>query len=110
MWKRLAGASALVALLVPDGPYKWAALSIVAVALGIGLSRMPREVWTTHKLLIVALGCSIAAIWTSVLLPVSPGVTTWTVGLTGLVFVGVVVFSTVRLIRRNRKATDHHHH
>ncbi len=104
-WTRLAGAFALVALIVPNETYRWVALSIAGVAVVIAATRVPRHAWATHKLLFTALGCVIAAIWVAALLPLSAGVTTWTVGVTGAVFVGVVLFSAVRLIRRRRDGT-----
>ena len=104
-WSRLAGACALVALIVPDGAYRWGALSIAGVALVLAATRVPRHAWAAHKLLFAALGCVIAAIWAAELLPLSTGATAWTAGVTGAAFVGVVVFSAVRLIRRLRGGT-----
>lgn len=101
-WSRLAIPFAIVALIVPDGAYRWAALSFAGVALVIAATRVPREAWAAHKVLVAALGCAVAAIWAAVVLPLSANVTTWTVGVTGGVFVAVIVFSAVRLIRRRR--------
>jgi hypothetical protein len=100
-WSRLAGAYALVAVIVPDGAYRWTALSIAGVLLVIAATRVPRQAWGAHKVLLAALGCVIAAFLAAELLPLSAGVTTWTVGLTGGVLVGLLVFSAVRLIRRD---------
>lgn len=104
-WSRLGGACALVALIVPDGAYRWAALSLAGVALVIALTHVPRQAWAAHKVLFAALGCAVAAIWAAALLPLSAGATAWTVGVTGGVFVGVAVFSAVRLLRRRRGGT-----
>jgi membrane-bound ClpP family serine protease len=101
-WSRVAIPFAIVALIVPDGAYRWAALSIAGVLLIIAATRVPRQAWGAHKVLLAALGCVIAAFVAAELLPLSSGVTAWTVGVTGGVFVGVVVFSAVRLIRRRR--------
>jgi len=105
-WSRPAGAFALVAVIVPDGAYRGAALSIAGVLLVIAATRAPREAWGAHKVLLAALGCVIAAFLAAELLPLSPGVTAWIVGVTGAVFVGVVVFNTVRLIRRRKDGTQ----
>lgn len=99
-WSRPAAACAVVALLVPDGAFRWAALAIAGVLLVIAATRVPRQAWAGHKLLLAALACATAAIWAAEFLPLSAGVTTWTVGVTAAVFVGVIVFSAVRLIRR----------
>ncbi len=99
-WSRLAGVCALIAVIVPDGAYRWTALSIAGVLLVIAATRVPRQAWVAHKVLVAALGCVIAAFLAAELLPLSAGVTAWTVGATAVVFVGVVVFSAVRLIRR----------
>ena len=102
-WSRLAGVCALVAVIVPDGAYRWTALSIAGVLLVIAATRVPRQAWGAHKVLLAALGCVIAAFLAAELLPLSAGVTAWTVGVTGGVFIGLIVFSAVRLIRRRRQ-------
>jgi hypothetical protein len=109
VWRWIATFFTVVAAIVPEGAYQWAALSIAGVALVIGLTRIPRHVWARHKALLMVLGCTLAAIWVSVFFPVSAGFTTWTVGVTGVAFVGVVVFSATRLIRRRAKAVGQHH-
>ena len=105
-WSRPAGACALIAMVVPDGAYRWAALSIAGLLLVIAATRVPRQAWGAHKVLLAALGCVIAAFLAAELLPLSAGVTAWTVGATGVVFVGVIVFSAVRLIRRRGDGTQ----
>ena len=105
-WSRLAGACAVVALIVPDGAYRWAALSIAGVLLVIAATRVPRQAWGAHKVLLAALGCVIAAILATELLPLSSGVTVWTVGLTASVFIGVVVFNAMRLLRKRKDGTQ----
>jgi len=99
-WSRLAGVFGIVAVIVPDGVYRWTALSIAGVLLVVAATRMPRHAWGAHKVLLTALGCVIAAFLAAEFLPLSADVTAWTVGATAVVFVGVVVFSAVRLIRR----------
>ena len=105
-WSRPAGACAVVALIVPNGAYRWTALSIAGVLLVIAATRVPRQAWGAHKVLLAALGCVIAAFLAAELLPLSAGVTAWTVGVTGGVFVGLIVFSAVRLIRRRNDGTQ----
>jgi hypothetical protein len=104
-WSRVAGAFGIVAVIVPDGAYRWTALSIAGVLLIIAATRVPRQAWGAHKVLLAALGCVIAAFLAAELLPLSAGVTTWTVAVTGGVFVAVIVFSAVRLIRRRGDGT-----
>ena len=105
-WSRLAGACAVVALVVPDGAYRWTALSIAAVLLVFAATRVPRQAWGAHTVLVAALGCVIAAFLAAELLPLSTGVTAWTLGVTGGVFVGVVAFSAVRLLRKRKDGTQ----
>ena len=105
-WSRLAGAFALVALIVPDGAYRWAALSIAGVLLIIAATRVPRHAWADHKLLLAAFGCVVAAILVTELFRLSAGVTAWTLGVTGAVFVGLVVFNAMRLLRRRKDGTQ----
>jgi hypothetical protein len=105
-WSRPAGVCALVALLVPDGALRWTFLSLAGVFLVIALTRVPREAWAAHRVLVATLGSAVAAICAVELLPLSPAITTWTVGVTGLIFVAVVVVSTVRLIRRRRDGSQ----
>jgi hypothetical protein len=104
-WSRVGGVFALVAVIVPDGAYRWTALSIAGALLIVAATRVPRQAWGAHKVLLVALGCVIAAFLAAELLPLSSGVTAWTVGVTGGVFVGLIVSSAVRLIRRPRDGT-----
>jgi len=99
-WSRLAIPFAIIAVIVPDGAYRWTALSIAGVFLIIAATRVPRHAWGAHKVLLGALGCVVAAFLAAELLPLSAGVTAWTVGVTGGVFVALIVFSAVRLIRR----------
>ena len=103
-WSRLAGVCALVALVVPDGAYRWTALSLAAVALVLASTRVPREAWAAHRLLLASLGCVVAAIWAAELLPLGADAAAWTVGVTGAVFVGVIVSGAVRLIREGRNS------
>ena len=105
-WSRLAGVCVLLALIVPDGAYRWAALSLAGLAMVIATTRVPRQAWAAHKVLLAALGCVVAAIWAAELLPLSADLTAWTVGVTGGLFVAVIVFSAVRLIRRRRDGTQ----
>jgi hypothetical protein len=105
-WSRLAGVCAVVALVVPDGAYRWTALSIAGVFLVIAATRVPRQAWRTHTVLVAALGCVIAAFLAVALLPLSTAVTVWTLSVTGGVFVGVVVFSAVRLLRKRKDGTQ----
>lgn len=99
-WSRLGFALAVVSNFLPEGPYQWAALSLAGVAMVIAGTYVPRQAWAAHKVLFGSLGCVVAALLAAEFLPLSAGVITWTVGVTGGVFVGVVVFSAVRLIRR----------
>ena len=105
-WSRPAGACAVVALIVPDGAYRWALLSLAGVLLVIAVTRVPRQAWGAHKLLLVAFGCVVAAILAAELLPLSPGATAWILGVTGGVFVGLIVFNAVRLMRRRKDGTQ----
>ena len=105
-WSRLAGACGVLALVVPEGAYRWAALSIAGVLLVVAATRVPRHAWGAHKALLAALGCVIAAFVAAELLPFSPNITAWIVGVSGGVFVGVVVFSAVRLMRRQKDGTQ----
>ena len=104
-WSRLAGVFALVAIIVPDGAYRWAALSCAGVALVIASTRVPRQAWAANKAVVAALGCVVAAILAAEFLRFSAAATAWTVGVTGGVFVGVIVFKAVGLLRR-RNVTD----
>ena len=81
-WSRLAIPFAVVALIVPDGVYRWTALSFAGVVLVIAATRVPREAWAAHTVPVAALGCVVAAIWAAALLPLSGTVTAWTVGVT----------------------------
>jgi hypothetical protein len=56
--------------------------------------------WAANKVVVVAFVCAVGALWVAELLHLSGDVTAWSVGVAGGVFVGVIVFSAVRLIRR----------
>ena len=105
-WSRLAGACALVALIVPDGAYRRALLSIAGVLVVIAATRVPRQAWGTHKVTLVALGSAVAALWAAELLGLNPTATAWTVGVTGGVFIALIVFSAVRLVRRRKNGAQ----
>jgi hypothetical protein len=99
-WSRLAGVFALVAVIVPEGVYRWTTLSIAGGLLVVAATRVPRQAWGSHKVLLAALGCVVVAILAAELIPLGAAATAWTVGTTGAVFVGVVVFNALRMIRR----------
>jgi len=105
-WSRLGLAITVVAMFLPEGPYQWATLSLAGVAMVIAGTYVPRQAWAAHKVLFGSLGFVVAAMLAAEFLPLSAGVIAWTVGVTGAVFVGVVVFSAVRLIRRLRGGTN----
>lgn len=104
-WSRLGGALALVSIVLPEGPFRWAALSLAIVACVIAATRVPRQAWRTHILLFGSLACVVAAMMASEVLDLSASVSAWTVGVTGVVFVGVTVVSALRLSRRRREET-----
>jgi hypothetical protein len=101
-WSRLGFALAVVSIFLPEGPYQWFALSLGVVAIVIAGTHIPRQAWATHKVLVGSLGCVVVAMSAAEFLPLSAGVITWTVGVTGVVFIGVIVFSAVRLLRKIR--------
>lgn len=105
-WSRLGGILGVASIFLPEGAFKWAALSLAFVVFFIAVTRVPRHAWREHKLLLGSMGCVVAALFAAELLDLRANAPAWLVGVTGVVFAGVVVLSAVRLIRRRRDGTQ----
>jgi hypothetical protein len=82
-WSRLGGAIGVISMFLPEGPFKWAALSLALVAFFIAATRVPRQAWREHKLLLGSLGCVVGAMFAVELLDLNANLTAWIVGVTG---------------------------
>lgn len=76
----------MIAVLVPAGAYRWAALALAlaGAALAVAATRVPREARAANVALVVCLGCAVGAIWVAEFFPFDERFTPWMLGVTGL--------------------------
>lgn len=105
-WSRPAAGLAVVALVAPEGPYRWAALALAGATLVVAATRVPRQAWAANRALLVSLACAVGAIWVTEFFSLDERVTMWIVGLTGALLVGSILHGAVRILRQKDKLPD----
>lgn len=99
-WSRPAAGLAVVALVLPEGPFRWAALLLAGATLVAAATRVPREAWRANVGLLIFLACAVGAIWAAEFFSLDERVTMWMLGVTGALLVGAVLAGAVRLLRQ----------
>ena len=89
-------------LVVPDGAYRWTLIVLGMAALVMGLARMPRAAWQRYRVLLGLFVCFAVTILASEIFDLNSSGVLWVIGILAGLFIAVVVFSAVRLIRSGR--------